>query len=217
MDTKQMTIEYTAGKITPIFPIQVYEAEYPDFQNIKQQLLDSLEPHFNTLAPGNQYIDSNGKPLIYRSMPNLQNDSNFKDLIDFVEYHGRIYWKQLKLTTKVEPYVLHAWSNKIPPGGFTPTHVHTPIPIASAFYINASDEMGTLEIENPIDTIEKLVPRDNALAPYFDTHQIKVQDGRLVMFPGWMRHFTRSNMTKEDRVIMSFNVGATLTYHGKNN
>jgi uncharacterized protein (TIGR02466 family) len=209
--------DFKDGTLKQIFPIQIYEAEYPNFQNIKQQLLESLEPHYKTLADGNEYIDGSGKPLIYRTLPNLQLDPSFKDLIEFIEYHGRKYWQQLNLTTKVEPYVLHAWSNKIPPGGFTPTHVHTPIRIASAFYIHASDEMGVLEIENPIDTIEKLVPRDNALAPYFDTHRVSVNDGKLVMFPGWMKHFNRSNMTKEDRVVMSFNVGANISYHGKNN
>jgi uncharacterized protein (TIGR02466 family) len=109
------------------------------------------------------------------------------------------------------------WANKIPPGGFTPVHVHTPMPIASALYIHATNDMGTLEIENPIDTIQKLSPRDNNLAPYFQTHSVSVKDGKLVLFPGWVRHYTRSNMTKEDRIIASFNIGANIQYHGKNN
>jgi uncharacterized protein (TIGR02466 family) len=108
------------------------------------------------------------------------------------------------------------WSNKIPPGGFTPVHVHTPMPVAAAFYIHANDDMGVLEIENPIDTIQKMMPRDNNLAPYYDTHRVKVSDGKLVLFPGWVRHFTRSNLTKENRVIVSFNIGANISYHAKN-
>lgn len=203
------------GKFIDIFPMRIYEVEYPDFHKIKQQLLEDLEPHFKTLAPGNQYVDELGRPQIYRTMPNLEKDSKFKDLIEFVEYHGRIYWKECNLTTRVEPYVLHMWANKIPPGGFTPVHVHTPMPVASALYIHASDEMGVLEIENPIDTIEKMMPRDNNLAPYYHTHRVNVYDGKLVLFPGWVRHFTRSNMTNENRVIASFNIGANVTYHAK--
>jgi uncharacterized protein (TIGR02466 family) len=210
-------IEFESVVSKDIFPIKIYEAEYPNFENIKQQLIDNLKPHFNTLAPGNEYIDSSGNPLIYRTLPNLEKDSNFKDLIEFVEYHGRQYWKELNFTSRVEPYVLHMWANKIPPGGFTPVHVHTPMPIASALYIHATNEMGTLEIENPIDTIQKLSPRDNNLAPYFQTHSVPVKDGKLVLFPGWIRHYTRSNMTKEDRIIASFNIGANIHYHGKNN
>ncbi len=204
------------GKFEDIFPIRIYEAEYPNFQEIKQQLINDLEPHFSSLAPGNEYIDSNGNPLIYRTLPNLEKEEKFKHIIEFAEYHGRKYWKEINLTSRVEPYVLHMWSNKIPPGGFTPVHVHTPIPVAGAFYIHATDDMGTLEIENPIDTIEKLVPRDNALIPHFQTHRVSISDGKLVLFPGWIRHFTRSNMTKEDRIVVSFNIGANLTYHGKN-
>jgi uncharacterized protein (TIGR02466 family) len=203
-------------KIVNIFPIKIYEAEFPNFQEVKQQIIQDLEPHFSSLAPGNEYIDSNGNPLIYRTLPNLQDDIKFKPLIDFAEYHGKKYWKELNLTSRVEPYVLHMWSNKIPPGGFTPVHVHTPIPIAAALYIHASDDMGVLEIENPIDTIEKLVPRDNRLKPYFHTHRVPISDGKLVLFPGWIRHFTRSNMTNENRIIVSFNIGANVTYHGKN-
>lgn len=205
------------GKFIDIFPMRIYEVEYPNFHKIKQQLLEDLEPHFKTLAPGNQYIDELGRPQIYRTMPNLEKDPKFKDLIEFVEHHGRIYWKECNLTTRVEPYVLHMWANKIPPGGFTPVHVHTPMPVASALYIHASNEMGVLEIENPLDTIEKMMPRDNNLAPYYHTHQINVFDGKLVLFPGWVRHFTRSNMTSENRVIASFNIGANVTYHAKDN
>lgn len=211
-----MDQEYLEGSVKDIFPLKIYEATYPNFESIKEQLLEHLEPHFSTLAPNNEYTDSSGKPLIYRTMPNLETDPNFKDLIEFVEYHGRIYWKELELTSRVEPYVLHMWSNKIPPGGITPVHVHTPMPIASALYVHARDDMGMLEIENPIDTIQKLAPRDNALSPYFQTHKVPIEDGKLVLFPGWIRHFTRSNTSNENRVICSFNIGAKVSYHGKN-
>jgi uncharacterized protein (TIGR02466 family) len=209
-------MEYQDGQFKDIFPIRIYEAEYPNFQDIKEQLLADLEPHFSTLAPGNEYWDKNNNPLIYRTLPNLEQENKFKHIIDFVEYHGKKYWQELNYTSRVEPYVLHMWSNKIPPGGFTPVHVHTPIPVAAAFYINASDDMGVLEIENPIDTIEKLQPRDNRLKPYFHTHNVSIKDGKLVLFPGWIRHYTRSNTSKENRVIISCNIGANITYHGKN-
>ena len=90
------------------------------------------------------------------------------------------------------------------------------MPIASAFYVNATDDMGMLEIENPLDTILKLNPNDNRLVPHFDTHKVPVEDGKLVLFPGWVRHFTRSNMSNDDRIIISFNIGANVSYHGKN-
>jgi hypothetical protein len=128
-------------KIVDIFPIKIYEAEFPNFQDVKQQLIQDLEPYFSSLAPGNEYIDSNGNPLIYRTLPNLQDDIKFKPLVDFVEYHGKKYWKELNLTSRVEPYVLHMWSNKIPPGGFTPVHVHTPIHIGTHIYIYNYDYM----------------------------------------------------------------------------
>lgn len=200
-----------------IFPITIYETHFPDFQTIKQQLIDDLEPHFETLAPGNEYWTPDGKPMIYRTLPNLQTFEKFKPVFDFVEHHARKYWQHMNLTKRVEPYVLHSWSNKIPPGGFTPVHVHTPIPIAGALYIHADSSMGDLEIENPLDTIEKMMPRDNNLAPYFQTHRVKVEEGKLVLFPGWIRHYTRSNTSNETRIIMSFNIGSNVTYHGKNN
>jgi uncharacterized protein (TIGR02466 family) len=216
VDEEQIMTEFNLGEFKDLFPLKIYEAEYPDFHKIKQKLLDDLEPHFATLSPGNEYIDSSGNPLIYRTLPNLEKDPNFKELIEFAEHHGRIYWKECKLTNRVDPYVLHMWSNKIPPGGFTPVHVHTPIPIAAAFYINANNDMGVLEIENPIDTIQKLMPRDNYFFPPQELHKVNVSDGKLVLFPGWVRHFTRSNLTTENRVIVSFDIGANITYHAKN-
>ena len=62
---------YDNGKFIDIFPMKIYEAQFPDFHKIKQKILDDLEPHFSTLAPGNQYVNDSGDPLIYRTMPKL--------------------------------------------------------------------------------------------------------------------------------------------------
>jgi ectoine hydroxylase-related dioxygenase (phytanoyl-CoA dioxygenase family) len=36
---------------------------------------------------------------------------------------------------------------------------------------------------------------------YFDE-----QPGRIILFPGWLKHYTEANQSDQDRVILSFNL-----------
>jgi uncharacterized protein (TIGR02466 family) len=107
------------------------------------------------------------------------------------------------------------WANDIPPGGFTPAHNHNPVPVGGAFYINATPDKGNLYLEDPLEMVHGKAPRDYMHKPYLYTETITVKPGKLIMFPGWMRHHTRSNMTQENRYVLGFNIGAWLNFMPK--
>jgi len=192
-----------------IFPIKIYEADYPNFEMIKDRILDAIVPKFDLKTPayGNDYIFGDGTPMIIRSNHDLHKDPNLKEVVDFIEFHGREYWKQSELTSKKDPYILQLWANCIPPGGFTPAHNHNPVPLAGAFYINAEPDMGNLYLENPLEMVVGKQPKDFLEKPYLNSETITVKPGKLIMFPGWLRHHTRSNRTKENRYVFGFNIG----------
>lgn len=203
-----MTSIFNLGRSRDIFPTKIYEAEFPNFGNIQKKIIEATLPYFEKPADGNEYITGNGEAMIVRTGNNLHKDPALREVVDFIEYHGREYWKQSELTSRIDPYVLQLWANCIPPGGFTPAHNHNPVPVAGAFYINAESEMGNLYLENPLEMIVGKQPRDYLHKPYLYTETITVKSGNLVMFPGWLRHHTRSNMTKENRYVFGFNIGA---------
>jgi uncharacterized protein (TIGR02466 family) len=198
-----------------IFPIKIYEADFPNFESIQERIQTAIMPYFESPAGGNEYISADGKPMIIRTGNDLHKDPVFKEITDFIEFHGREYWKQCEYTTRVDPYILQMWANDIPPGGFTPAHNHNPAAIGGAFYINATPDKGNLYLEDPLEMIHGKAPRDYMHKPYLYTETITVNPGKLVIFPGWLRHHTRSNMTQENRYVLGYNMGAWINFTPK--
>lgn len=192
-----------------IFPVTIYETYFENFSEIQQDIIDKLRPLFkDNIASGNQYYDKDGDPIFVRTDPNLQTREELRPLSDFIEYHAKLYWKELGLSEKIDPYLMQLWANDVPPGGFTPAHTHIPVPLGGVFYVEADEEMGNLFLEDPLETTRGQMPYDHAFRPYLPVEEIKVETGKLVMFPGWLRHHVRSNMSNNNRLIVGFNIGA---------
>jgi uncharacterized protein (TIGR02466 family) len=203
---------YSPGTPKNLFPIKIYEAAFEGFEVIQQSLIDASLPYFDNPAGGNEYFDGQGNPMIIRTNNDLHKDPAFKDVVNFIEFHGREYWKACNYTERVDPYVIHMWANKLPPGGFTPPHNHNPTVIAGAFYLDADPIKGDLYLEDPLNLIHGKMPYDFLHKPYLYTETIKVESGKLVMFPGWMYHHTRSNMSNSNRYVLGFNFGAWINF-----
>jgi len=192
-----------------IFPVTIYETTFDGFNNIQQDIIEKLRPLFDkNIASGNEYYDKDGEPIFVRTDPNLQNKEELRVISDFIEKHAKIYWKELGLSEKIDPYLMQLWANDVPPGGFTPAHTHIPVPLGGVFYVEADEDMGNLFLEDPLETTRGQMPYDHAFRPYLPVEEIKVETGKLIMFPGWLRHHVRSNMSKNNRLIIGFNIGA---------
>jgi len=198
-----------------IFTVDIYEAEYENFSDIQDSILEIIKPEFNNPVSGNEFFAKDGSPLITRTQNYLHYNPKLKNVVDFIENHIKEYWKLLNYTQRVDPYIIHMWANDIPPGGFTPSHHHNPIPIAGVFYLDADPRKGNLYLEDPLWPIQSLAPRDYAISPLMMLKQLEVKSGRLYLFPGWLQHHTKTNLTQESRYILGFIAGAMLDYKPK--
>lgn len=204
---------YPLGTFKNLFPTTIYEAVWPEFSNVSQSLINKVMPYFETnLAPGNDYVDKDGSDIFKRTVPNLHLEPEFKEVIEFIEYHGQEYWKIMGWTTQEKPYVLQLWANDVPPGGFTPTHNHNPVAVGGALYLDADPLKGNIHLEDPMQMVKGRMPYDWQKKPYLYTEEIKVEAGKLIMFPGWLMHHVRSNRSNTNRIVIGFNFGLTWTY-----
>lgn len=206
---------HTPGTPRDLFPVKIYEAEFDGFESIQQSMIDAALPYFKNPALGNEYFDGQGNPLIVRTNNELYKDAAFKPVVDFIEFHGKEYWKACGYTNRVDPYIIHLWANELPPGGFTPPHNHNPSIFAGVFYLDADSVKGNLYLEDPLTFINGKMPYDFLHKPYLYTETISVKPGKLVMFPGWMYHHTRSNRSDTNRYILGFNFGAWIDFRPK--
>jgi uncharacterized protein (TIGR02466 family) len=205
------------GSSRDIFPIKIYEADFVGFESIRQLIIDATLPYFKTPVSGNGYFDGQDNPMIIRTINELHEDPAFNPIVDFIEFHGAQYWKDCGYTKKVKPYVIHLWANELPPGGFTPPHNHNPSILSGVFYLDADAVKGDLNLEDPLGLVKGKMPHDFLYKPYQYIEKIEVKPGKLVMFPGWLAHHTKSNLSKSSRYVLGFNFGAWVDFKQKPN
>jgi hypothetical protein len=204
--------------VTQLFSIPIYEAMFPNFETIKEPLLSYVSGNFNEKYI-NEYNNHdhpirNGAlvPVYERYKFEREGrtieDQNMKILMDWITEQGKSYWKTLELSDMLDPYILNLWFTATKSGGFVASHNHNPVPVAGVFYINARPELGNLYLENPLDLLLGKSPRQSKEAlPSRLNHQVDAVSGKLVLFPGWMKHFTEPNPTDEVRFSMAVNFG----------
>lgn len=212
------------AKTTDLFPITVYEAEYPEFDKIQTSLIDHITKNFNSEFI-NEY-NGHDHPLRtgaltriydrfeYQEKGKTIDDPNLKALFDWITEHGKEYWKTLNLSTYLDPYILQLWATAVNKGGFVASHNHNPVPVSGVFYLKAESRQGNLFFENPMDLVLGRSPNTfTSRTPTRFNHEMEAVSGKLILFPGWMKHFTRPNPTDDLRMSMAVNFGCQGQVH----
>jgi uncharacterized protein (TIGR02466 family) len=201
-----------------IFPLQIYTAEFPDYDNIKQSLLDDVVAKFDVdreqyaghrLMAGDALTLSGSKPFQYRHLHRVLKN---QEVVTFINKHIKLYWDGLGYNKGFTPDITHMWANLTRKGGNITHHNHSPFEIAGVFYVNATPEMGCLALVNPNEMILGRLPYytqdETYQGRYFFDHVVEPKPGKLVLFPGWLYHKTQPNTTDEERVILGINSGS---------
>jgi len=203
-------------KITPLFAHPVYEVDFPNYLEIQESLVNYIRSTFNSEVIDHRHDHPLTAGVVtkiydkwaYHKEGKTINDTNLQLLFDWITVHGKEYWKILNLSENLNPYILQLIGTETSKGGFLASHNHNPVPIAGAFYLQASPNSGNLFLENPLDLVLGKSPRHgNKLAPTRLNYEIEAVSGKLVLFPGWMKHFTRPNPTDDVRMSMAVNFG----------
>lgn len=212
------------ANILPLFPSLVYEVEFPNFDQIQQQVIDTITKNFN--SEFNNEYHNHDHPLRMGAVTRIYDfvtpdtarnelqDENLKNIFNFITEHGKEYWKILNLSKHLDPYILQLWATAVKRGGFIASHNHNPVPVSGVFYIKAEPRLGNLFLENPLDLVLGKSPyQTDERTPTRFNAEITASSGKLVLFPGWMKHFTKPNPYDELRMSMAVNFGCHGTVH----
>jgi hypothetical protein len=206
------------AKTTDLFAHTIYESEYPEYSNIQESLIEYINKNFNS-----KYIDGHiehdhpvrsGELIriydrfFYENQGKSIDDPNLKSLFNWITEQGKEYWKILNLSQHLNPYILQLLVTSVKKGGFVASHNHNPIPVSGVFYLKSEPSLGNLFLENPLDLVlGKNVNHMDSRSPMKFNYEIQAISGKLVLFPGWMKHFTRPNPIDEIRMSMAVNFG----------
>jgi len=177
-----------------LFPTRVWEYRTDDDEAIDQALdyIKTLDLQMFNYPAGVR----TSKGDIHKD-PEMQPLMDFlNDAIDDVRCEQFLQVDELRISL--------AWGNFAPSGSGAghPLHRHQYSYLSGVFYFTEGANtvfQDPVDIRN-LDTLE--IIRDNFDGP---TERFEAERGKLLLFPGWLRHFSEPHVGDFDRYTMSFN------------
>jgi uncharacterized protein (TIGR02466 family) len=195
--------------IENIFPVQFYKTKYQgDVDQLYNSFKDILEVQFELTKTNNQGSMRYDGLCSYNASRNLHKLQEFNEVTEFISYHMFKFWEELGFNKT--PSVTEMWVNKYVPGSFIDTHNHAPILLTASFYLKKEKHAGNIIFEHPMETLLKFQPhkllQDRDYYHTLFNHEVEVEPGDLVIFPGWLKHRTQPNNSSTDRIIIGANI-----------
>lgn len=103
--------------------------------------------------------------------------------------------------------IQNIWININTPGAYNHLHNHAGAVLSGVYYVKSEPEQGNIFFERS-DGAEYFLPpmeKPNYFTSTATTY--KSMTDALYVFPGWLKHSVQPNLTKEDRISISFNYG----------
>lgn len=202
------------SNIISLFPLKVYKTSYDldKVEKLKKHVYDNLD-FWQRVEDDNPDFIRNGNLCSYQVEPAIH-DLYPEETHDFVEWAtecAKEYWKELDYFDGLQPYVLDMWANFTPKHGWINSHCHISMPLNAVLYLDATPEMGNIVIENPNDQLLATQPINYKTTFQFE-QEIEVNTGDFIMFPGFLKHKVRKNMSDRNRMVLGLNFGAKGFY-----
>jgi hypothetical protein len=179
-----------------LFPTRVYEF---NLEGEDLNIMHQAREHLGTL----DYAMYNYPAGVRTTRGDIHKDEPMKPLCGFFE--DCLEFIRLDLALQVEELKISlAWANYAPSGSGAghPLHRHPYSYLSGVFYFTEGSEtifQDPVDIRN-LDTLE--IIRDHFDGPF---EKSEAKPGKLMVFPGWLRHYSNPHAGKEDRYTMSFN------------
>lgn len=207
------------SKLYPIYITPLYE------ERIEEPLLSPLQEEmmiiYKGLSDENKFDQFPKKKGEYHSVSDttfkkgtLQHKYNIDIIEEVVHLNAIKYLELIKAPTQMiealvnETYELNTWMTRTLKGKHAIEHSHGDSDISGVYYVQTNTKDGNIYFRSPV----RIGEGDNRCFQHL-THcnvSITPEVGKLLLFPGWLRHGVRENTTDFDRVSFSFNIKLEL-------
>ena len=106
-------------------------------------------------------------------------------------------------------FFMVAWANVLQQGGYNQVHDHNRYAWSGVYYVDIGDEVPGDELNGRIEFLDPRVgigwpkvPGD----PFKQRTRFTPEAGRMLMFPGWLRHYVHPYKGEKPRISIAFNV-----------
>lgn len=201
-----------------LFSVDIWKTKFPDVNYLSnlnnQALLDSL--HLGQ----RDYVISPGLQSGARSWEDVKDAEKihlrpeFAPLTKFIESESKQFWDSQGFFPDVSPKIYQSWVNVASRGGSVLSHSHYEAHVSAVVYINADQEQGNIVFENPMELMLISQPISKKIKKF--RYEVAVQTGDVILFPGYLKHFTIANATDRPRVSFVANLNSDGTYYNPN-
>jgi hypothetical protein len=151
------------------------------------------------LEQGDAYSSAPNQNSMPHTMP------EFKDYYDWLNPIAQHIMKnEWGLFSKFKYVIGNSWINVHGKGGETILHHHGITVLTTAAYLQLPKDGGYIQFKDPLEYYKGFHMKEED-EEEFTWRTVPAGTGDVIMFPGWIRHKTEKNNSKEDRWVLTTN------------
>ncbi|HEX9584630.1 MAG TPA: TIGR02466 family protein [Gammaproteobacteria bacterium] len=191
--------------VTALFPTFIFAKDYPDSSNLNPRLARASFQLRRQDPDGVRISNRIG----WQSQDDLNTHADFAPFVDFVEQTLREIKEFLLVDDDLTLRVSTCWVNINGEGGFNTRHIHGNAYFSGVYYVKVPTDSGVIRFFDPNPVRECFhLPYKEIDAKNCFHHSVKPVEGRILIFPGYVAHDVSINRSIDERISISFNVGA---------
>ena len=117
-----------------------------------------------------------------------------------IENHLKQYCKELGFSMR--PYDFTSWFIMMRNGDYAHFHDHAPSDLSGVLYYKTNSADGDIHFNAP----HPFFKMSKCFSKYDQSWKHTPQEGKILLFPGWLQHGVATNMTDNIRIAISFNI-----------
>ena len=176
---------------TPLY----YDIVYGErLKNIQSEISDCIQ------KIDVEYNEGWGKTHQLSSLSeNVIEQYNLNHLKNHINEHLNFYLDEIRYTRNIK-YRMESWIAVFNPDDYGHQHDHGSADISGVYYYKSNGADGDIIFYNPT------VQADVSTTLRGKTWRHQPQAGKMLMFPGYLRHEVQRNQTSETRISLSWNI-----------
>ncbi len=161
------------------------------------KVIDKIEFNMKDDWGATHYLSTDFAPNV---PPNILKELGLRKLSQEIDKHIREYCSELRF--EVNDYTVQSWFSKFEKRNYAHIHDHGEADISGVYYYKTNGKDGNLffQTPNPYHSVTKCY-----LVQAIDWEHQPIE-GKILLFPGWLKHGVRTNMTDNTRISLSFNI-----------
>ena len=193
-------------EILKFFPEPVFKYRFEKFKEFNNELTDYI---YKLRSEDNVGLTKSNRGGWHSKNFKLDNKDSiqFKFAVEIQKYILDVFRNYGWKTEQNRIQIKEMWAIINKKDDFNVIHTHPNCYLSSAYYVKAPENCGKFLIENPNQAKKHFYPQlANKTELNMPIAGLDVNEGDLLLFPGYLPHKVAKNESDEDRIVVSFNV-----------